>query len=141
MVILIINLVIAYTAEATTNFEKHHTRSRAAGSLCAKLFASQFLNTAVSTVIANAYLPALQKAIQGTSFAGIIIQARAALPSPLPFPSAPRAARRAAARVGRASAPLPSLTRRRGAVPHSRLYRSPLSALHTQNPKHPYMHP
>jgi hypothetical protein len=135
VVILIINLVIAYTAEATTNFEKHHTRSRAAGSLCAKLFASQFLNTAVSTVIANAYLPALQKAIQGTSFAGIIIQARAAAPpSTLPFPSAPRAARRAAARVGCASAPLPSLTCRRGAVPHSRLHRSPLSVLHTQNP-------
>jgi len=101
VVILLINLLIGYTAEATTDFEKHHTRSTAAGSLCAKLFASQFLNTAVSTVIANAYLPALQKAIQGTKFAGIIIQARMRdcaprAPSPLraAFAAAPAAQHR-----------------------------------------------
>ncbi|GBF89796.1 hypothetical protein Rsub_02966 [Raphidocelis subcapitata] len=64
--ILLINMVLVWSSRWLTLFEKHHTRSQEARSLAQKLFLAQFLNSAISTIIANAHLPGLSKLIAGT---------------------------------------------------------------------------
>ncbi|WIA18083.1 hypothetical protein OEZ85_009564 [Tetradesmus obliquus] len=74
LVILIINSLLAYSSRLLTVCEKHHTRSSEARSLAWKLFMAQFLNSAVSTIIANAHLPFLAHALDGTAADGLFFQ-------------------------------------------------------------------
>ncbi len=72
--ILGINALLVACARALTLFERHRTRSQEARSLAVKLFLGQFLNSAVSTVLANAHLPALQRLVAGTRVQAILFQ-------------------------------------------------------------------
>jgi len=74
--ILLINMVLVWSSRRLTRFEKHHTRSQEARSLAQKLFLSQFLNSALSTIVANAHLPGLSKLIAGTRVQSLFFQVR-----------------------------------------------------------------
>ncbi|KAJ9530166.1 hypothetical protein QJQ45_023445, partial [Haematococcus lacustris] len=63
--IVIVNLLVALIMARLTRFEKHHTRSQEARSLLSALFATQFFNSAFSTLIANMYLPGVQEKMEG----------------------------------------------------------------------------
>ena len=66
--------MLVWSSRALTLFERHHTRSQEARSLAQKLFLSQFLNSAVSTIIASAHLPGLSKLFAGTRAQNILFQ-------------------------------------------------------------------
>eukprot|EP00879_Flechtneria_rotunda_P030473 GHRR01033111.1.p1 GENE.GHRR01033111.1~~GHRR01033111.1.p1 ORF type:complete len:345 (+),score=109.43 GHRR01033111.1:97-1035(+) len=74
VVILLINSLLVFTSRRLTSFEKHHTRSAEARSLAQKLFLGQFLNSALSTIIANAHVPFLQQLLNGTAADKIFFQ-------------------------------------------------------------------
>ncbi|MEW5317928.1 MAG: hypothetical protein WDW38_009187 [Sanguina aurantia] len=55
--IVLVNFAIYYFIIGLTTLECHHTRSKAARSTTSSVYQSQFINTAFSSIIANAYLP------------------------------------------------------------------------------------
>ena len=72
--ILLVNLVLVRSSRWLTALERHHTRSAEARSLASKLFLAQFLNSAVSTVVANAHLPGLSRLVAGTRARALFFQ-------------------------------------------------------------------
>jgi hypothetical protein len=59
---------------------RHHTVSAEKRSLTLKLFMAQFVNTALSSLVANMYIPALYKRLQDTVLGTLIFQV--AFPQP-----------------------------------------------------------
>lgn len=53
---------------------RHHTQSAEKRSLTLKLFMAQFVNTALSSLVANMYIPALYKRLQNTFLGSLIFQ-------------------------------------------------------------------
>jgi len=53
---------------------RHHTVSAEKRSLTLKLFMAQFVNTALSSLVANMYIPALYKRLQDTFLGTLIFQ-------------------------------------------------------------------
>lgn len=55
---------------------RHHTQSAEKRSLTLKLFMAQFVNTALSSLVANMYIPALYKRLRDTFVGTLIFQVR-----------------------------------------------------------------
>lgn len=53
---------------------RHHTVSAEKRSLTLKLFIAQFTNTALSTIVANMYIPVVYKRLQDTPFSSLLFQ-------------------------------------------------------------------
>ena len=53
---------------------RHHTVSAEMRSLTIKLFVAQFVNTALSSLVANMYIPALYNRLQDTFLGTLIFQ-------------------------------------------------------------------
>ncbi|KAL0049982.1 hypothetical protein WJX82_002021 [Trebouxia sp. C0006] len=68
------NKLLYYFAAFTNPFERHHTVSAEKRSLTLKLFMAQFVNTALSSLVANMYIPALYKRLQDTVLGTLIFQ-------------------------------------------------------------------
>ena len=56
---------------------RHHTVSAEMRSLTLKLFVAQFVNTALSSLVANMYIPALYNRLQDTFLGTLILQVHA----------------------------------------------------------------
>ena len=65
---------------AVCMLHRHHTVSAEKRSLTLKLFMAQFVNTALSSLVANMYIPALYKRLQDTVLGTLIFQV--AFPQP-----------------------------------------------------------
>ncbi|GAX74805.1 hypothetical protein CEUSTIGMA_g2252.t1 [Chlamydomonas eustigma] len=61
--IVLVNLALPYLISALSAFERHHTRSSEARSSTQALLIMYFLNTAISILVANMYLPLLRAQI------------------------------------------------------------------------------
>ncbi|KAL0041478.1 hypothetical protein WJX79_004916 [Trebouxia sp. C0005] len=68
------NKLLYYFAAYTNPFERHHTVSAEKRSLTLKLFMAQFVNTALSSLVANMYIPALYKRLHDTFLGTLIFQ-------------------------------------------------------------------
>mmetsp|Transcript_23311 Transcript_23311/g.64404 ORF Transcript_23311/g.64404 Transcript_23311/m.64404 type:complete len:924 (+) Transcript_23311:130-2901(+) len=66
VVIVTVNLTVKLLIQWLSRLEKHHTRSKETRSITWALFTTQVLNFAVSIVVANAYLPRAQEAMEGS---------------------------------------------------------------------------
>ena len=63
----------------TAHVCRHHTVSAETQSLTMKLFMAQFVNTALSSLVANMYIPALYKRLQDTFLGHLIFQVQSEL--------------------------------------------------------------
>lgn len=76
VVIVIAGIMVKFTAMQASAVEGHHTKSEEAQSATTSIVLALFINTALTTTIANAYLPALQVQINKGGLSGILIQVR-----------------------------------------------------------------
>lgn len=64
--IVFINLSLAALATRLSKSERHHTRIREETSTASALFLFQFINTAISTLVATTHIPRLSNLVKGT---------------------------------------------------------------------------
>jgi hypothetical protein len=58
--IVLVNVATERLIQYVTSFELHRTRTREGASMLSALFITQYINTGLSILIANAYMPRLQ---------------------------------------------------------------------------------